>query len=82
MEETLRIIADYVRRCSPQAAETGADVPSLAVHRIFDSIAMVDFIAFLERSFQIRISDADVLPQNFETFRSVARLVDSKRTQS
>ena len=79
MDATLRTIEDFVRRTSPGADENGRPIASMAVDKVFDSIAMVDFLAFLEHSFGIRISDADVLPQNFRDFASVARLVDSKR---
>jgi acyl carrier protein len=78
MERTLEIIVDYVRGHAPRTAQA-SDVSALPVYKTLDSIAMMDFIAFLERSFSIRIGDADVLPENFETFADVARLVESKR---
>ena len=82
MNETLQAIVDYVVAASPQAAQAAGGPASLAVHKVFDSIAMIDFLAFLERRFQIRISDADVLPQNFADFAAVARLVESKRQRA
>ncbi len=78
MNEAIHPICEYVRAHSPRAAEPGVDIASLPVHKILDSIAMMDFIAFLERTFRIRISDVDVLPQNFESFAAVARLVERK----
>ena len=78
-EETLQTIVEYVRRSRPQAAENGSSIPELPVHKVFDSIGMVDFLAFLEQAFQVRISDADVLPENFESFAAVARLVERRR---
>ncbi len=78
MDKTLETIVEYVRGHAPRTAQA-ADVASLPVYKTFDSIAMIDFIAFLERSFAIRIGDADVLPENFENFAAVARLVESKR---
>jgi hypothetical protein len=81
-KETLQVIGEYVRRRSPKAAESGEGaVAELPVHLVFDSIAMLDFLLFLEESFQIRIQDADVLPQNFYTFAAVARLVESKQSR-
>ena len=78
MDETLQIIVDYVRGHAPRVAQV-SDVAALPVYKTFDSIAMVDFIAFLERSFAIRIDDADVLRENFESFAAVARLIETKR---
>ena len=78
MNQPIEIISDYVRGHAPRAAQA-KDISALPVYKTFDSIAMIDFIAFLERSFSIRIGDADVLPENFETFAAVARLVESKR---
>ncbi|MFB3907383.1 MAG: hypothetical protein ACE15D_03170 [Candidatus Eisenbacteria bacterium] len=80
MADTLQIIAEYACRRSPRAAEAGKAIAELPVHLVFDSIGMLDFLSFLEQSFQIRIQDADVLPENFETFAAVARLVESKKT--
>lgn len=79
MEDTLDVIADYVKKTCPHKLEDGKDVARHAVDRVFDSIGMMDFLAFLERTFAIRISDADVLPANFADFGAVARLVASKR---
>ena len=40
-----------------------------------DSIDMLDFIAFIESTFGVRVHDADVRPENFETVGAVVRYV-------
>jgi acyl carrier protein len=74
-------ITQYVRRSNPKALEGANGIADLPVHTVFDSIAMIEFLAFLEQTFQVRISDADVLPQNFETFAAVGRLIERKKTE-
>ncbi|MBD3161628.1 MAG: hypothetical protein GF346_05300 [Candidatus Eisenbacteria bacterium] len=77
MEEILREITGFVRRERPDAE---GEIEAIPVHELFDSIAMIDFLTYLERTFGIRISDADVLPENFSSLAAVARLVARKRS--
>lgn len=79
MSETLDRILEYARQNSARAAGGGDALAAMRVDKVFDSIAMIGFLTFLEQAFQVRISDADVLPHNFESFHAVARLIESKR---
>ena len=42
---------------------------------LLDSMAVLKMVAFCERNFQVEIPDAELLPENFETVRSIAALV-------
>lgn len=79
MNEILETISDYLRRTAPEAVGNNAGIADLPVHKTLDSIGMIDFITFLETTFQVRITDADVLPENFGTFAAVARLIEKKK---
>ena len=46
---------------------------------VLDSFALVDFVAVLERSCDIRIPDADVNPGNFQTVETIERYLDRQR---
>lgn len=47
---------------------------------IFDSIGMVIFLSFIEEKYQVQIPDAEVVPENFQDFESIARLVITQKT--
>jgi acyl carrier protein len=55
------------------------DRSSLLGLGIIDSVAMVDLIAFLERSFGISVSDDDMTPENFDSIDAIASFVASKK---
>jgi acyl carrier protein len=41
-----------------------------------DSFSIVEIILFIERSYSIAIPDDQLMPENFKTLRSLARLVN------
>jgi acyl carrier protein len=47
---------------------------------IIDSLGIQKLIAYLESSYAITISDIEVLPENFETVRSISSFVRNKTT--
>lgn len=56
------------------AAET-----SLLDSGLIDSTGIIEVVAFLESEFGIRVEDEEIVPENFETVRRIAALVESKR---
>ncbi len=42
---------------------------------LIDSIAVVKTVAFCEESFGVEIPDAELMPENFETIRSISAMV-------
>ena len=46
---------------------------------VLDSFTLVDFVSILEDQFSIKISDADVNPENFRSIDAIERYVDSRR---
>ena len=45
---------------------------------IVDSLGVQRLIAYLEREFDLRIADTEIVPENFETIDSVVRFVNAK----
>jgi len=43
-----------------------------------DSVGMIELIYTIEDQFQIKIRDEEVVPENFDSIRSVTRLLESK----
>ena len=46
---------------------------------VLDSMGIIQVVAFLEDEFGIEVDDAELVPENFETIGSIAKLIDSKR---
>jgi acyl carrier protein len=79
-EETRDQIRAFVRRRFPLAATAGVkDGDSLLDTGIVDSLGILDLVAFLEKSFGIRVGDEELSPLNFDSIESVARFVAAKR---
>jgi acyl carrier protein len=79
-DETLEAIRAFVRRRFPLAVTAKvADEDSLLDSGIVDSLGILDLVAFLEKTFGIRVGDDELDPSNFDSISSVARFVASKR---
>lgn len=44
----------------------------------FDSMGFIRLITFLESEFKIKISDEDLVEQNFESINSMSKFVESR----
>ncbi|HSR94373.1 MAG TPA: acyl carrier protein [Solirubrobacterales bacterium] len=45
---------------------------------VLDSLAIAELVSFLESRFQIRVSDDDLMPENFKTIDEIAAFVNAK----
>ena len=45
---------------------------------IFDSVGLLEFITFIEEKFSIKISDRELIPENFDTLRKTSYFVQNK----
>ncbi len=66
---------------TPAAAALSAltDHDSLLAAGVVDSVTMIDLIAHLERTYQIHVSEDDMIPENFDSVAAIARYVNGKR---
>jgi acyl carrier protein len=85
VEESTRIevIAGEVTRIIQELARARriAEVrprDNLLAQGVVDSLAIVKLILVLEERFPIRITDEDVVPENFRDIESLSRFVQSK----
>lgn len=46
---------------------------------IMTSFGIVEMVSYLEQNFGVTIDDYDVVPENFQTVRSIAHLVEQKQ---
>ncbi len=65
------------------AAEARTDLPdrdsSLFLSGVLDSFTLVDFVTLLESECNIKIDDADLRPENFDTIARVEAFVTRMR---
>ena len=55
-----------------------SDDSSFLESGIIDSTGMLELIAFLERTYAIRLEDAELIPDNLDSLRKLAGLVSRK----
>lgn len=59
----------------------GVDVEeeSLVESGIIDSLGIMKLVDFIEKEFRVKVSDDDLVPENFETVDAIATLVGQRR---
>ena len=60
------------------ADDLDADTPLLELG-VLDSLSMVGLLAYVDEAFGVKIPEDDVLPDHFDTLRSIAALVADRR---
>jgi len=58
-----------------------ADDDSFLQTGIIDSTGMMELVAFLEKRFEIRIPDEELVPENLDSLARVCLFVERKRDQ-
>jgi acyl carrier protein len=74
-------IRDYIVRnlmLKKSGVELGLDQPLLE-SGIMTSFGIVELVSYLESSFGIQIDDYDIVPENFQSVRTITKLVELKR---
>ena len=56
-----------------------SDEDSFLRNGIIDSLGMLELIAFLEKEFGIKITDAELVPENLDSLARVCAFVEKKR---
>jgi acyl carrier protein len=62
--------------------KTFTDETPLLGSGIIDSLAMLDVLAFVEKSFLIKVSDDELTPENFGSITSLIAFVNRQTTQA
>jgi acyl carrier protein len=58
--------------------EIDVDHASLVDSGIIDSLGILKLVDFVERELGVRISDEELLPENFDSLDAIERLVSTK----
>ena len=56
-----------------------ADDASFLRESILDSLGMLELVGFLEREFQLRVAETELVPANLDSLARVAAFVERKR---
>jgi acyl carrier protein len=74
-----RQIQSFILKKFPAAKKRGLDDELLLLQTgIVDSLGVLDVVGFLEQTFQIKIDDEELTPDNFANVRSLVAFVESK----
>ena len=78
--QTRRSIAEYLLRRFPQMEEgdLASDASLLSAGRL-DSLGVLELVAFLEQTFEIRLADEDMMPENFDRLSTLVEFVEQRR---
>jgi acyl carrier protein len=58
-----------------------SDTESLLDAGLIDSTGILELVAFLEECFRIRVADADIVPDNLDSIRTIVAYVEGKLAQ-
>jgi acyl carrier protein len=79
-DNPLEVIRDFILKKAPAPKrKTLKDDTPLLGSGIIDSLAMLDVLEFLEKSFAMTISDEELTPENFGSIRGLVSFVEGKR---
>lgn len=51
---------------------------SLLESGIIDSLGIMKLLIFIEEKFQLKVSDKELIPENFETLSTIAKLISQE----
>lgn len=55
---------------------------SLLDSGVIDSTGVLELVLFLEQTFQIKVADKDLVPENLDTIDNIARFVERNRLEA
>jgi acyl carrier protein len=79
------VLTEYISR--EVVAKTGQRMPTLdeplldSQGGVIDSLNMWPLIVFIESHFGIQIEDTDIMQENFQTLRALAKFVETKHLE-
>lgn len=81
METIIPTVKDYILRNFLQGENPDNLTPSTELIRsgVLDSLATLDLVSFLEKTYGIELEAHDVDPGNLGTLNDIERLVQTKR---
>jgi len=81
-QTTVRIRTFILEHFPTARARQWRSDESLLENGVLDSLGILDLVAYLEREFQVSISDEDLLPEHFDTLDRLTAFVERKRSET
>jgi len=78
-EEIKKVVFQYVYDNAFSSKENITDEVLIFKNGFLDSMGLVMLITYLEDTFQIKTSDADMVEENFESVNAIAEFVTKKQ---
>jgi acyl carrier protein len=75
------IVAERIRKFLVQqfpATKNVGNNESLLNNGLLDSLGILEVVAFIEKEFEITVSDEDLLPENFSSVHSLSNFIQLK----
>jgi acyl carrier protein len=66
------------RAAQAQGVQLPGESASLFEHGVMDSFGLLEFIAFLEETFIMRIADEDLTPDRFASIRKIREYIEHR----
>lgn len=77
----LEQVKSYISHLVPAGTQLQED-STLITNGLIDSMSVVDLIVYLEKEFQVKFSDTEMTPENFDTLSAISSLIERKRRAS
>ena len=77
------VLTDYIRNV---ADKTGQPMPTMdqplldSAGGVIDSVSLWPLIVFVEERFGIKIEDAELMQENFQTLRALINFIENKHS--
>jgi acyl carrier protein len=80
IDDIKTVVLNYIAENLQYRATVGSlkETDSLLKAGLIDSVGVLELVAFLEASFAIEVSDADVLPENIDSVAGIVAFVQRK----
>lgn len=73
-----RVLTFLEQTAQAQAVSLPAETDSLFDKGVLDSFGLLEFIGFIEETFDIKIPDEDLFPDRFATVEKIRQYVESR----
>lgn len=81
--DTAARVRNWVMDTFPLAQEREVGMhDSLLEGGIIDSLGTLEVVEYLEREFEIHVTDDEMLAEHFDTVQAIVEFIDSKQQQS
>jgi len=78
MEEIVGPLRNYFKNICPELTENFVTLQNTPLNQLIDSIAMIEFLAFLEDKFKIKIEISEVVSENFKNINTISLYIRKK----